>query len=91
MRSLTSLNEKWAKSVEHAEEKRKEPSKTIRPMRTEERNFGKESQSKWLAFIVIWWEECGRKKGKAEEIKERPFGHLGSGKKREVPASETEE
>ena len=27
MRSLTSLNEKWAKSVEHAEEKRKEPSR----------------------------------------------------------------
>ena len=40
MRSLTSFNEKWAKSVGHAEEKRKETSKILRPMRVEERNFG---------------------------------------------------
>ena len=47
----------------------------------------KQSQSKWLAFIVIWCEECGRKKiGKGERNKrERLFGHLKKSKKREVP------
>ena len=47
----------------------------------------KQSQSKWLAFIVIWCEECGRKKiRKGERNKrERLFGHLKKSKKREVP------
>ena len=35
-----SLNEKRAKCVRHIEEKRKETSKAIRPMRAEERDFG---------------------------------------------------
>ena len=38
----------------------------------------KQSQSKWLALIVIWWEEYERKKRRKGERnkRQRPFGHL---------------
>ena len=59
----------------------------IRPFGGWELKKEKQSQSMWLAFIVIWCEECGRKKiRKGERNKrERLFGHLKKSKKREVP------
>ena len=67
MRSLTSLNEKWAKSVEHAEEKRKEPSKTIRPMRTEERNFGWRKVK--VSGLHLLWFDGKSVEGRKEKLK----------------------
>ena len=68
MRSLTSLNEKWAKSVEHAEDKRKEPSKTIRPMRTEERDFGW-SKVKVSGLHLLWFDVKSMEGRKQEKMK----------------------
>ena len=68
MRSLTSLNEKWAKSVEHAEEKRKEPSKTIRPMRIEERDFDW-NKVKVSGLHLLWFYVKSVKGSKQEKMK----------------------
>ena len=58
--------------------KEKKQAKAIRPMRAGERDFGwSKVKVKLLAFVVIWCEECGRKKRK-EKVKEiKGKGHLG--------------
>ena len=91
MRSLTSLNEKWAKWVGHAEEKRKETSKAIQPMRAEERDFGW-NKVKVSGLHFLWFDVKsveGRKQEKVKEIKGR--GHSATwrrGKKSEVSECE---
>ena len=68
------------KCVGHAEDKRKETSKAIRPMRAEERDFGW-SKVGVSGFHFLWFDVKstveGRKERKGERNeRERPFGHL---------------
>ena len=54
----------WLRSVGHAEEKKeKKDTKAIRSKEQKKRRFWlKQSQSKWLSFIVTRCEECEREK-----------------------------
>ena len=82
------------KCVGHAEEKRKETSKAIRPMRAEERDFGW-SKVKVSGLHLLWFDVKsveGRKEEKVKEIKGRGHSAIwAEGKWSEVPASETED
>ena len=74
------------KCVGHAEEKRKETSKAIRPMRAEERDFGW-SKVKVSGLHLLWFDVKSVEGRKGERNKrERPFSHLGRGKKKWSPS-----